>query len=329
MGDYVTNDGTIDYTQIEINFQERTEMRAQQTMSLTEPFITYVGGKGRETKTTFWGSQGALDTKSQRFQTYPQKITPRDAYWFGSTHFWDKEPIDGDDQLFDAVDAGSGLSQVWGAAAAREKDRLYINAAIGRAWRGRYGQTTAQALPASQIIPHGNTGLTAAKVIQAVSMIRRAAPETVDPIVTLCTSFQLNTDLMSDNKVISHDFNDDRPLRDLRLPYYFGSYFKIIEDYANFNPTNPTNTVQFDPILPLLVNGVTTGTHIRYCVMWVKSAMRGKKDRPIQTKLHNEEKDHGPDAKSLTVDFMEGGTRVNPLGVVVIECAETAARVVV
>lgn len=329
MVDVVTNDGTIDYTQIEINFQERVTMRAQQTMSLTEPFITFVGGKGRETKTAFWGGQPNLDEKSQRFQTYPQKITPRDAYWFGTRHYWDKEPIDGDDQLFDAVDAGSGLAQVWGATAARETDRLYIQQAIGTAYRGRFGQTTPQALPASQIIPHGNVGLTAAKVIQAVAMIRRAAPETSDPIVCFVTSFQINNDLMSDNKVISHDWNEQRPLRDLTLPFYFGSYFKIIEDFANFSPDVTTNVAQFDPIIPLLLNGVSAGVHIRYCVMWVKSAMRGKNDRPIQTKLHDESKDHGPDAKSLTIDMMKGATRVNPLGVVVIECAETAARVVV
>lgn len=52
--------------------------------------------------------------------------------------------------------------------------------------------------------------------------------------------------------------------------------------------------------------------------------MRGKKDRPLTTKLHDEEKDHGPGAKSLTVDFMEGTTRVDPLGIVVIECIETS-----
>lgn len=323
----ITDTGTIDYTQIEINFQERTSMRAQQTMSLTEPFITYVGGKGRETKTTFWGTN-TLDQKSQRHESYPLKETPREAYWFGTTHFWDKEMIDGDDQLFDATDAAGGLGEVWSAAAAREKDRLYINAAIGVAYRGRFGQNQAQALPASQIIPHGGTGLTAAKIKAAVAMIRRAHPMQNDPIVTMVTSTQINVDLMNEPQVISGDYNNDRPLKDLALPYYFGSYFKTIDDLANYHPQETGRVVNFDPILPIVVNGVTTGTHIRYCVMWVKSAMRGKKDRPIQTKLHDESKDHGPDAKSLTVDFMEGGTRVNPLGVVVIECAETAPRFV-
>jgi hypothetical protein len=323
----ITDTGTVDYTQIEINFQERTQMRAQQSMSLTEPFITYVGGKGRETKTTFWGTN-TLDQKSQRHESYPIKETPREAYWFGTMHFWDKELIDGDDQLFDATDAAGGLSEVWSAAAAREKDRLFINAAMGVAYRGRFGQSTPQALPASQIIPHGGTGLTAAKVKTAVSMIRRAHPMQNDPIVCMVTSSQINVDLMNEPQVISGDYNNDRPLKDLSLPYYFGSYFKIIEDLANYHPQETGRVVNFDPILPILTNGISTGTHIRYCVMWVKSAMRGKKDRPIQTKLHDESKDHGPDSKSLTVDFMEGGTRVNPLGVVVIECAETAPRYV-
>jgi hypothetical protein len=320
----ITDGGTVDYTQIEINFQERTSMRAQQTMSLTEPFITYVGGKGRETKTTFWGGQNSMGQKSQRHDTYPQYETEREAYWFGSTHFWAKEPIDGDDQLFDAVDAGAGLSQVWGAAAAREKDRLYINAAIGLAYRGRYGKNQAQGLPASQIIPHGNTGLTEAKIRAGVGMIRRSHPEQMDPIVTMLTSFQYYTDLFSQDKVISNEYNEQRPLRDLNLTFFLGTYYKIIDDYANYHPTVAGRTVEFDPILPLFPNAVSAGNHIRYVVMWVKSAMRGKKDRPIQTKLHDESKDHGPDAKSLTVDFMEGGTRVDPLGVVVIECVETA-----
>lgn len=314
-------DTTVDYTQIEINFQERTAMRAQQTMSLTEPFITYVGGKGRETKTTFWGTQSGLGEKSQRHQSYPERETPREAYWMGSTHFWAKEHIDGDDELFDATDAGSGLSAVWGAAAAREKDRLFVNAAMGTAYRGRYGQTTPQALPASQIIPHNNAGLTAAKVMKAVAMIRRAHPEQSDPILCMVTSQQLHVDLMGDDKVIHGDYNSARPLRDLNLDYYFGSYFKILEDTANYNPQSSA-VVEFDPILPVIPNGISAGLHIRYCVMWVKSAMRGKKERPITTAVHDESKDKGPGAKSLTVDFMEGGTRVNPLGVVVIECAD-------
>lgn len=329
MPEYYTEGGTVDYTQIEINFQERTSMRAQQRMSLTEPFITYVGGKGRETKTTFWGGQAGLDQKSERFQSYPEKTTEREAYWFGTTHFWDKEPIDGDDQLFDAVDAGTGLGEVWAATAAREKDRMFINAAIGTSYRGRFGQNTPQALPAGQIIPHNSTGLTEAKVRAAVAMLRRTHPDKMDPIVTWCTNYQLTNDLLGENKVISSDYSGMNPLKDLNLPFYLGTYFREIEDYANFHPDSGSNVVEFDPILPLFVDGVSSGVHVRYVVMWVKSAMRGKKDRPIQTKLHDESKDHGPDAKSLTVDMMEGGTRIDPTGVVVIACAEAAPTFIV
>lgn len=319
----LTQSDTIDLTQIEINFQERTQMRAQQRMSLTEPFITWVGGKGRETKTTFWGTN-TLDQKSERHERYPTKETPREAYWFGTMHFWEKEPIDGDDQLFDAVDAGTGLGEVWAAAAARELDRTMINAAIGTAYKGRYGQNTAQVLPSAMIIPHGSVGLTVAKVISAVSMLRRAHPDGMDPIVTFVTSWQLNKDLLGEDKIINRDYTDRRPLENLELPFALGTYFKTVEDLANYHPNDPTKTIQWDPILPILVNGVSAGIHIRYAVMWVKSAMRGKKDRPIQTRIHDESKDHGPDAKSITVDMMVGASRVNPLGVVVIECAEAS-----
>lgn len=316
--------GTIDYTQIEINFQQRTEMRAQQTMSMLDPFIVWLPGKGKETKVTFWGGQSGLAVKSQRHQTYPQFQTEREQYWFGSAHFWAKEPIDGDDALFDAVDAGAGLSQVWGAAAAREKDKAVIKAAIGTAYRGRYGKTSAQRLPPSQIIPHGNTGLTEAKIRKAVAMIRRTHPDVMDPICTFLTSEQLTGDLMGENKVINGDYTDVKPLKDLQLPYFLGTYFRLLDDYVYMNPEGETNVATFDPILPILANGVSSGIHIRYVVMLVKSAMRGKKERPVTTKLHDEEKDHGPGAKSLTIDYMEGVTRVDPLGVVVIECAETA-----
>jgi hypothetical protein len=318
---YHSEQDTIDYTQIEINFQEQTAMRAQQRMSLTEPFITYIGGRGRETKTTFWGLN-KLDQKTQRHASYPQAETPREAYWFGSTHFWKKEPLDGDDALYEATDPATGLSQVWAAAAAREKDRLHINAALGTAYRGRFGQTSAQPLPASRIIPHGSTGLTREKITQGVSMIRRAHPDNMDPIVLMVTSYQLNIDLMDITEVTSADFNRDMPLRDLRLPYFFGTYFKTIDDTADYHPADPDNVVEWDPILPIDVDGVSAGVHIRYCVMWVKSAMRGRKDLEITTKIHSEEKDHGPMSKSITVDMIEGSARVNPLGVVVIECAE-------
>lgn len=319
------NEGsTVDYTQIEINFQERTQMRAQQTMSMLDPFITWIGGKGRDNKTTFWGGQAGLGQKTQRHQTYPQFETAREAYWFGTVHFWAKEPIDGDDELFDATDAGTGLSNVWGAAAAREKDKMNVRRAIGLAYRGRYAKTSAQRLPPSQYIPHGNTGLTEAKIRKAVGMIRRAHPDEMDPICTFLTSEQMYTDLLGENKVINGDFNQMRPLSDLKLSFFLGTYFRVLDDYAQFQPEGNANVAVFDPILPIIPNGLSAGNHIRYCVMWVKAAMRGKKDRPLTTKLHDEEKDHGPGAKSLTVDFMEGTTRVDPLGIVVIECIETS-----
>ncbi len=313
---------TIDYTQIEINFQERTEMRAQQKMSETRAFLTYVGGKGRETKTTFWGTN-RLEQKTQRHESYPQSETPREAYWFGTTHFWKKEPLDGDDALYDATDPATGLSDVWAAAAAREQDRLHIRAAIGIAYRGRYGQTSGQPLPASQIIPHGSVGLTQAKIIAAVGKIRRAFPDRSEPICLFATSAQ-ELDLMSITQVTSRDFNDRPPLKDMNMPYFFGTYFRYIEDQSDFNPVDTTKTVAWDPIVPLVVNGISAGVHIRQCVMWVKSAMRAKEDMPITTKIWDEAKDHGPGSKSVTVDFKEGSSRVNPLGVVVIECADTS-----
>ena len=312
---------TIDLAQIEINFQERTQMRAQQLMSLTEPFITYVGGKGRETKTTFYG-RNRLEQKTQRHETYPQAETPREAFWFGDAHYWKKEPLDGDDQLFEATDAATGLSPVWAAEAAREKDRLHVNAAMGNAYKGRYGSTTAQALPSSQFIAHGSTGLTEAKVRQGVRMLRRAFPNLMEPICLFCTGYQLYTDLMGDAKVISRDYVDRPPLKDLNLNYHFGTYFKLIEDVADFHPQDPSNTVEWDPIVPVTEDGISSGVHIRHTVMWVKSAMRGHKSREISTNIHDESKDHGPGARSITCDFMEGSSRVNPLGVVVIECAD-------
>lgn len=319
---------TIDLTQIEINFQERTNMRAQQLVSLTEPFITYVGGKGRETKTTFWG-RNKLEQKSQRHSSYPQSETPREAYWFGSMHFWKKEPLDGDDALFEATDPSTGLSEVWAAEAAREKDRLYINAAMGAAYKGRYGQTSPEPLPAAQIIPHGNTGLTPTKIKNAVQMIRRAHPSQMDPICTFVTGYQLYTDMLGFDEITSGDYNDMKPLKDLQLPFFLGSYFKVIEDTADYHPSDASNVVEWDPILKVGIDGIGAGTHIRYCVMWVKSAMRGKKDREVITRIHDEEKDHGPGAKSITCDFNEGGSRVNPLGVVIIECADQSPMVTV
>ena len=291
---------TIDLTQLEINFQQRTEQRAAELFSHTEPFITYVqNGKGRETKTSFYG-RNALEQKTARHASYPQSETPRESYWFGTTHFWKKEPIDGDDALYEATDPGVGLSPVWAAEAAREKDRLHLNSATGNAYKGRYGSTTAEGLPASQTIAHGSTGLTPEKVRQAVRMLRRAYPNKMDPICCFCTGFQVYEDLMGFDAVASRDYNDRPPLKDLELPYYFGAYFKQIEDVADFHPTDTSNTVEWDPIVPLTVDGIASGNHIRSVIFWVKSAMRGRKDRSIQTKIHDESKDHGPDAKSIT-----------------------------
>ena len=314
---------TIDLTQIEINFQERTQMRAQQSMSRTEAFITYMGGKGRENKVTFWGGNN-LQQKTQRHEKIPVSQTKREAYWFGSASFWGKELLDGDDELYEATDSSSGLSDVWAAAASREKDRVHINAAMGAAYKGRFGQSNAEPLPAAQIIPHGNVGLTPGKIQLGVQMIRRAHPEEIDPICLFLTGKQLYGDLMGENTVTSRDYQMDSPLKDLNLPYHFGCHYKVIEDYANFNPDDNGAVVKWDPILKIKENGISSGTHIRYLVMWVKSAMKGKKELPITTRIFDESKDYGEGAKSLKCEFKENSTRVNPLGVVVIEVADTS-----
>jgi hypothetical protein len=77
---------------------------------------------------------------------------------------------------------------------------------MGTNYVDKYGNT-AVPLPASQTIAHGGTGLTLAKVKQAVKMLRRVSPDRDDPITLFITSEQ-EDDLLNSPTVTSSDYYD-------------------------------------------------------------------------------------------------------------------------
>lgn len=90
-------------------------------------------------------------------------------------------------------------------AAKRKKDDLIIAAATGLAYEGKDG-TTSVALPSSQQIASGSTGLSSTKLLNALEIIRAADVDPEEKIYCVISASQAN-DLMQDEKFINRDYS--------------------------------------------------------------------------------------------------------------------------
>lgn len=272
------------------------------------------------------GSQRLIQ-KTGRNVPVPITETARFRRWMEQRDYWNSERFDGFDLLRQKADPTGRLAQSWAASAAREWDRCAIDAALGSALVGKFGDTSV-GMPASQIIPHGNTGMTLAKLKQAIKRLRRVNPDRTDSIVVFMTSEQ-EDELLSSATVSSSEYYAGRPLMDASIPYILGAYVNIIDDYLDLSqPVNgglpDGSTGQFVPMLPLDVTNPLQ--RVRTCFAMLKSGVVMGELMPVTTEI-NEAKTYGINAKQLQVEMSVGGVREHESKVVAIECVDGSPTV--
>ena len=115
-------------------------------------------------------------------------------------------------------------------ALGRKIDDVIIAAASATSFTGETG-TTAVALPASQKIAVGGTGLTVAKLRTAKRMLDEKEVDPEEPRFFACTAEQIDN-LLGDTNVTSSDFNTVKALVEGTVDTYMGFKFMRTERLA-------------------------------------------------------------------------------------------------
>jgi len=181
----------------------------------------------------------------------------------------------------------------------RDMDSVAIQGALGNVITGQLG-TTPTALPGTQTIVHGGTGLTLAKLIQAREILDEADVDDNPGDRVLCVTPKQISTLLNTTEVKSADYNTIRALAKGEVDSFCG--FKFVTFGSGTNSLVPKAS--------------TT----RSCVGWIKGSvkvMRGAK------KVHMDllpSKQHTLQLRSV---WHRGTTRLHDEGIVVIECTES------
>ncbi len=311
-----------DTTALNVTFLDGLRLLWQQKSSHLRAAVTLQPVSGERQAFDLVGSNSLVQKTSSNVQV-PVTETARFRRWMEQKDYWNSERFDGFDTLRQHSDPTGPLAQAWASGANREWDRCAIDAAIGTNYVDKYGNT-AVTLPASQTIAHGGTGLTLAKVKQAVKMLRRVSPDRDDPITLFITSEQ-EDDLLNSPTVTSSDYYEGRRLMDASLPYFAGAHFHVVDDYLDLSQTIggaavDGSTGTFDPILPMKDD---VGTPVRSCVAILRSGLLMGELLPITSEI-NPAKDYGINAQQLQVEMSVGGARVHESKVMVIECVDNS-----
>lgn len=185
--------------------------------------------------------------------------TPHRRRWV-ITDPWDvADLLDEPDMLRILNDPGGEMGRGFIAALNRERDATIIEAARVTALTGKTGATPVT-FPAGQVIAHGGTGFTLAKVSEAMRKFKQANAVEDDPELTIAwTAFQ-EEEFLDTTEVKSHDFNTQRVLvKGKMADEFYGFNYVRLEDW-----TDEIGGVH--RILP------KTGT-VRSCMAWIKNGI--------------------------------------------------------
>lgn len=268
--------------------------RVQQTKARLDEFVIDEQFNGERKRYDRIGAQNSRQRTERKGATHIQE-PDMDFRWAFRRSFDLANLLDKDDarNLGALVLPTSDYVKSHANAYMRDCDDIAWQAAIDPAMTGELG-TTPSALPGSQTIVHGATGLTIAKLIQANEILEDADLEDDAPRVLCVTAKQL-TNLLNTTEVRSADYNSVKALVAGQIDTFMGFKFKKIKR--------------------LRKSGTT-----RYCAGWVKGAIKRtkgamasdisvRKDLSMSTQIYS--------------DWNLGATRVYDEGVIVIECTES------
>lgn len=191
--------------------------------------------------------------------------------------------------------------------AARKMDEIKMVAFFAQAKTGKDG-TTNTAFPASDVIAHGSTRMSVAKLRAARKLLkkRHVNLRTQRPMIAV-TSEQTD-DLLGEVAVGSSDYNSVKPLVDGEVSQFMGFTFVPYED--NGSSDNGRG-------IPTRTDG---GSTIRQCPVWVMDGMHfGWWENLMITISPRPDKNNIQQAHAT---FTAGATRLEEGKVLQLECVE-------
>lgn len=241
-----------------------------------------------------------MQQKTGRAVDIPIVHTPHARRSVVAKDFYIRDFIDEFDKLKILNEPTNAYSQTFAAAAAREVDKVVVDAALGTAFTGEEG-TTSVVLPSAQKIAAGSTGFTLAKLREAVQKIKTAnALMPTDSLHVFWTAKQ-EEEFINTTEVKSSDFNNQKVLVDGAMRGFYGCNFHRLEDVSSS-----------ERILPK--SGTT-----RSCVLWVSSGMLlGTWKAPYGRVAFIDERESFQVMAGLSV----GATRMEEVKVVQIDVVE-------
>lgn len=284
------------------------------SVQITEAFVqqyranVLILSQQRKSRLREWVREESLTGKAHYFD----RVSPTSAYSVTSRHSdtqyvdtphsrrrvspltkrW-ADLIDQPDKVRTLIDPKSTYAENGAYAMNRSIDDVIIAAVNGNAYAGEEGGTTV-ALPASQKIAAGATGLTLAKVMSAKEILDIADVDPDEPRVIVVSPKQI-TDMLGTTQVTSSDYNTVKALAKGEIDTFLG--FKwVLSNRLNKSGTD------------------------RYCLVWAKRGVGLAIAEDIVTKI-----DELPTKNYSVQVFLEmdmGATRIEDECAVEIACTE-------
>ncbi len=244
-------------------------------------FFERIGATAAQLRTTRHSDTPQIDTPHSR-----RRVSLADYDW--------ADLVDQEDKVKMLITPQSEYAIAGANAMGRAMDDVIISAATGDAYGGVAGGSTI-ALPASQTIAHGSTGMTLAKLLNAKEIIDASDVDPDEARVVLCTAKQV-TELLNTTEVKSADYNTVRALASGQIDTFLG--FKFIR------------TERLDAT-----------ADVRSCLAYTTSGLGLAVGADITTRIS--ERDDKNYATQVFLSMVIGATRIEDEKVVEILCDES------
>lgn len=243
-------------------------------------YFERIGATAAQVRTTRHSDTPQIDTPHSR-----RKVTLVDYDW--------ADLIDQEDKVKMLITPQSEYAMAGANAMGRAMDDALIAAASGNAFGGVAGATSI-ALPASQKIAGGTTGLTLDKLLSAKEIIDSSDVDPEENRYVVCSAKQI-TDLLNTTQVTSSDYNTVRALASGQIDTFLG--FKFIRSQR-----------------------LAVASSIRSCLAYTESALGLAVGADITTRIS--ERDDKNYATQVFLSMIIGATRVEDEKVVEIGAKE-------
>ncbi len=277
-----------------------------------------------------------LESLKENYVPLPSAHIDEARVWC-TPEFWGATiPYDGKEGYFDATNPQPARVKRLAAAARRITERKIVQTMIGENIYGKNSfNTLKQPFRQDMIIPHNDQGLTDKKWNLAKVRLDTANSEGgfMQSPCLLTTSYQLS-DMVELSDSRNRDFNNDPrklPGLSFELPYWSGMYNITLNDHAERKIGDKGNVTNLDfdnnTFLPRYFDQAALGGNgawVRRCIAFNKNALKYADVKSPSVRIINTDQTlgHFSGSKSLAMEQVNIGLRVDDFGVCIIECLE-------